>query len=158
MGRRPAMSSEQSNKAIGMFRGGMGVRAFGLHFGVSASTISRLRDRFEHTGSVKDRPRSDRHRKTTDVEDRYIRVTSRRNRFMSAPKLADHLYATSHVRMTPQTIQSRLHSCGIYGRRPYVGITLTRRHEHVRLNWARAHRRHSQRQWNYVLLTDENYC
>ena len=146
MGRRPAMSSEQSNQAIGMFRDGMGVRAIALHFGVSASKTSCLRDRFEHTGSVKDRPRSGRPRKTTDFEDRYIRVTSRRNRFMSAPKLADHIYATSHVRMTPQTIQNRLHSCGIYGRRPYVGKTLTRRHEHVRLNWARVHRRRSQRQ------------
>ena len=148
MGRRLAMSTEQCNQAIGIFRDGMGVRAIALHFGVSASTISRLRDRFEHTGSVKDSPRSGRPKKTTDVEDRYIRVTSHQNRFMSAPKLADHLYATSHVRMTPQTIQSRLHSCGIYGRRPYAGTTLTRRHEHVRLNWARAHRRRSQRQWN----------
>ena len=90
------MSSAQSNKAIGTFRDGMGVRAIGLHFRVSASTISRLRDRFEHTGSVKDRPRSDRRRKTTGVENRYIRVTPSRNRFMSAPKLAYHLYATSH--------------------------------------------------------------
>ena len=62
MGRRPAMSTEQSNQAIGMFRDGMGVTAIALHFGVSASTISRLRDRFEHTGSVKDRPRSGRPR------------------------------------------------------------------------------------------------
>ena len=104
MGRRPAMLAEQSNQAIGMFPDGMGVRAIALHFGVSASTISHLRDCFEHTGIIKDRPHSGRPRKTTDIEDRYIRVTSRRNRFMSAPKLTDHLYATSHVRMTPQTI------------------------------------------------------
>ena len=62
MGRRPAMSMEQSNRARGMFRDGMGVTAIALHFGVSASTISRVRDRFEHTRSVKDRPRSGRPR------------------------------------------------------------------------------------------------
>ena len=61
MGRRPAMSMEQSNLAIGMFRDGMGVRGIVLHYGVSASTISRLRDRFGHTGSVKDHPHSGRH-------------------------------------------------------------------------------------------------
>ena len=33
MGRRPAMLTEQSNLAIGMFRDGMGVRGIVLHFG-----------------------------------------------------------------------------------------------------------------------------
>ena len=87
-----------------MFRGGMGVRAIAMHFGVSASTIFRFRDCFEYTGSVKDGPPTGRPRKRTDVEDPYIRVTSHRNRFMSAPKLAGHLNATSHVHVAPQTI------------------------------------------------------
>ena len=98
------MSTEQRNQAIGMLPSGMGVKAIALHFGVSASTISRLQDRFEHTGSVKDCPRSGRPRKTRDVEDSYIRVTFRRNGFISAPKLAGHLYTMSQVRVTPQTI------------------------------------------------------
>lgn len=159
MGRRQAMTLERRNQAIGMLQGGMGVRAVSLHFGVSPSTISRLRDRFDETGSVQERPRSGRPRKTTDVEDRYVRVTSRRNRFLSAPKLANHLYTTSHVRVTPQTIRNRLHSSGIHGRRPYVGISLTRRHVELRMNWATAHRRWTQRQWNNVLFTDESrFC
>ena len=33
MGRRPAMLTEQSNQAIGMFRDEMGARAIALHFG-----------------------------------------------------------------------------------------------------------------------------
>ena len=95
------MSTEQRNQAIGMLPSGMGVKAIALHFGVSASTISRLQDRFEHTGSVSGRPR-----KTRDVEDSYIRVTFHRNGFISAPKLAGHLYTMSQVRVTPQTIRN----------------------------------------------------
>ncbi len=159
MGRRQAMTLERRNQAVGMLRGGMGVNAVARHFGVSGSTISRLRDRFDETGSVQDRQRVGRPRKTTPIEDRYVKLTSRRNRFISAPKLANHLYRTSHVRVSPQTIRKRLHASGLHGRRPYVGISLTRRHVELRLNWATAHRRWVQHQWNNVLFTDESrFC
>ena len=91
MGRRVAMMLDQRHLAVGMLHGGASVRAVSRHFGVSASTISRLNQLYQETGRVQDRPRSGRPRKTSAIDDRCIEVTSRRNRFMSAPRLATAL-------------------------------------------------------------------
>lgn len=159
MGRRRAMPENQRNVAIGMLNGGVSVRDVARHFGVCPSTISRLKSRFNATGSVADRQRSGRPRKTSQHEDRYVKITSRRNRFMSAPKLASRLYTTTGTRVTAQTIRNRLNSEGLNGRRPYVGIPLTAEHARNRVNWATIHRRWRQGQWNNVLFSDESrFC
>jgi len=57
MGRRPRLTSEQRSIAIGMLHGGMqAIKAVAAHFGVAASTISRLKGRFNESGRVQDRP------------------------------------------------------------------------------------------------------
>jgi len=70
-----------------MLHGGMQAKAVAAHFGVAASTISRLKGRFNETGSVQDRPRSGRPKKKSDADDRYIAVTSRRNKLTSTLNL-----------------------------------------------------------------------
>jgi len=105
MRRRPRRTSEQRSIAIGMLHGGMQAKDVAAHFGVAASTISRLKGRFNETGRVQDRPRSGRPKKTSAADDRNIVVTSRRNRFMSAPKLTEQFHATSGIRVSTQTIR-----------------------------------------------------
>ena len=123
MRRRPRRTSEQRSIAIGMLHGGMQAKDVAAHFGVAASTISRLKGRFNETGRVQDRPRSGRPKKTSADDDRNIVVTSRRNRFMSAPKLTEQFHTTSGIRVSTETIRNRLHKRGLHGRRPYKGIT-----------------------------------
>lgn len=52
MGRRAALPENQTNIAAGMLQGGMTVKSVAHHFGINVSKISRLRDRFNVTGSV----------------------------------------------------------------------------------------------------------
>ena len=150
MGKRPAMAQNQRNVAFGILDGGVTVRNVARHFGVHPSTISRLRNRLRATGLVADRQRIGRPRKTSANEDRYVKVTSRRKRFLSALKLADRLFTSTGTRVTGQTIRNRLHREGLAGRRPYVGIPLTPQHARNRVNWATLHRRWRQQQWNTV--------
>jgi len=142
-----------------MLHGGMQAKDVAAHFGVAASTISRHKGRLNETGYVQDRPRSGIPKKTSAADDRYIVVTSRRNSFMSAPKLTEQFQVTSGIRVSTQTIRNRLHKRGLRGRRPYKEIILTANHARARLNWVTAHRRWTINEWNKLLFTDESrFC
>ena len=78
------MTIKQRNRALGMFEAGMAVTHVARNIGVSHCTIARLRTKFNATGSLKDRPRTGRPRKTTSNEDHYITLTSCHNRFASS--------------------------------------------------------------------------
>lgn len=156
MGRRPGLTLDQRNVAIGMLTAGMMVKQVAQHFQVSESAISRLRTKFQQTGSVKDRPRSGRPRKTSRREDNYIVTSSRRDRFLSSTKLAGLVRNATGTRICARTVRNRLRAARLRARRPYVGVPLTIRHRQARLNWATAHRRWTRRQWNEVVFTDES--
>ena len=61
----PRLSNLLKAQAIGQLQAGVPQKDVAARFGVSASTISRLRAKFLESGEVKDRPRSGRPKKTT---------------------------------------------------------------------------------------------
>jgi len=72
MGKNRSMTLEQRNRSLGMLEAGMAVTHVARNIGVSHCTIARLWTKFNAPGSLKDRPRTSRPRKTTANEDRYI--------------------------------------------------------------------------------------
>ena len=123
--RRPGVTFEQCERAIGMFTASMSARDIARHFQRHKSTISRLLDRFLQTGNVADRPRSGRPRKTTPREDRFLTTSSRRNRFLSCRKLGRLLRNATGTRVCDNTVRNRLHAARLKACRPYFGIPLT---------------------------------
>jgi len=95
MGKNRSMTLEQRNRALSMLEAGKAVTHVARNIGVSHCTISRLRTKFNASGSLKDRPRTGRPRKTTANEDRYITLTLRRNRFASSQRITDQFYTTT---------------------------------------------------------------
>ena len=89
------------------------------------STISRLLNRFQHTGNVTDRPRSGRPHKTTPLEDRVLTNLSWRNRFLPSQKLGCLLRNATGTRVCDRTVRNRLHAARLKVCRPDVGIPLT---------------------------------
>jgi len=79
-----------------MLEAGMAVTHVARNICVSHCTISRLRT-FNATGSLKDRQRTGRPRKTTANEDRYITLTLRHNRFASSQRITDDFYTTTRT-------------------------------------------------------------
>ena len=150
------MSLDRRQRAIGMITAGMRIKDVARYFGVNSSTISRLRSRFRATGQVRDRQRTGRPRRTTLRQDRYLVLTSRRNRFMSAPKLLSRHYNMIGHRLGVLTVRNRLRATSLRGRRPYVGVPLRAVHRRNRYNWAAAHRRWRRQQWDNILFTDES--
>ena len=119
------MTFEQRWKGIGMLTAGMSARDITRHFQRHESTISRLQTRFQQTGNVADRPRSDRPRKTTPREDRFLTTSSRCNRFLSNRKLGRLLRNATGSRVWDRAVRNRPHDARLKACRPYVGIPLT---------------------------------
>ena len=76
----PRLSLLDKARAIGQLEAGIHQNVVAQNYGISQSTVSRLRQEFRETGDVKDRPRSGRPKVTTPAEDRYINFVALRNR------------------------------------------------------------------------------
>jgi transposase len=103
--------------------GGMTLNDVALSFGVHRTTIWRLSQRFWTTGATKDRPISGRH--LTPIEERYIRITAGRDRFLLATRIVDRVQRTTGIRISVQTVRNKLNACRIKSRRPHKGMELT---------------------------------
>lgn len=65
----PRLTDLDRARAIGQLQAGVPQNQVAALFGVSPSTISKLKAKFHITGDVRDRPRSGRPKKTTPQED-----------------------------------------------------------------------------------------
>ena len=125
MGCRPGMTFEQRERAISMLTAGMSARDIAGHFKCHETAIGRLRNRFQRTGNVADRPRSGRPCKTKLQEDCFLTTSSRRNTFLSSRKLGRLLRNNTGTRVCDRTVGNRLHTTRLKACRPYLGIPLT---------------------------------
>ena len=123
---------------------------------LSHSTISRLWQKFQQTGSVENLPRRSRGRVTSRVQDNIIRTTHLRNRRQQATTTAAVTIGTHDRPISPQTVINRLREHGIRAHRSYVGPVLTPRHRQARLRSCAIRRRWTMREWSQVLFTDES--
>lgn len=151
----PRLTHDQRNQAYGMIQAGMNSVQVARRFGCHKSTITRLMQRLETTGSVKDRPRPGQPRKTSAQDDRSIRLRVLRNRRSTGVTLQRELRRTRGVWVSDRTIRRRITASGLRSHRPFRGIVLTPNHRRLRLQWCRQHRRLTLAQWNKVLVSDE---
>ena len=104
MGKSRSLTLDQRHRVLGMLEGGMSVTAAARQIGVHHSSVSHLRSPYEAIGLLKDRRRTSRLQKMSAAEDCYIVMTSRWNRFKSARKVANQLWAATRTRVSTQTI------------------------------------------------------
>ena len=155
----PRLSQNQRMQAVGMVEGGLRPVEVARRFGVTAAVIYRLLNRYRITGSTADRPRSGRPRVTTPAQDRYIRTSHLRDRFLPATRTAAITPGRTNNRISAQTVRNRLSEYGLRCRRPYHGPMLRRRHRNLRMQWVQRHVRWTQIQWNTVVFSDESrFC
>jgi transposase len=75
---------------------------------ISYSAVYYSLHRTAWTGSNQNRKRSGRPRCTTEQEDKYIRVSSLRNRHLPSPQLADSLNSNRKTPVSTSTVKWRL--------------------------------------------------
>ena len=105
------------------------------------------RQRTAQTGSNQIRKRSGRPRCTTKQEDKYIRVSSLRNRRLTSPQLAASWNGTRKTPVSTSTVKRRFRDAGLLGRvakkKPYPRLANKRK----RLRWAKEHRHWTEEDW-----------
>ena len=69
----PRLSEHERSVLVGMLQAGVRVSEVARHYTCHASTILRLRDLYQATGSVKDRRRPGQRRITTRRQDAHLR-------------------------------------------------------------------------------------
>ncbi|XP_053397448.1 uncharacterized protein LOC128556410 [Mercenaria mercenaria] len=132
----PRLSEHERNHAVGMHLVGTSKREVWRLFNCHASTISRLKTRYQHTNAVRDRPRPDYPRVTTARQDKQLRVNHLRNSFTTATDTARHFvgrYGSHFSTIHPNTVRSRLRVAGLRCRRSLKSSRLTMQHRAARL-------------------------
>jgi transposase len=107
----PRLDSATRNIAIGRLQAGESQNEVTRTLNVNQSTISRLWNRFQQTGSTNDRQRNGRPRIATPGQDRYIRVFHLRNRTVAASTTAARIPGLR--RIGSQTVRNWLRKHGI---------------------------------------------
>ena len=151
----PRLSNNDRNQALGMLqlRAGTSTREVVRLFNCHQSTVVRLRQRFQTTNNVSDRPRPGQPRVTTDHQDRNIQLQHLHNRFKTAASTARETPGRHNPPISSATVREN----GLRARRPFRGPLLTPQHRQQRLAWARTYLQWTRQRWQEVLFSDESH-
>ena len=132
----PRLNEHSHHEAIGMLRAGASVRQVAGAFGVHYSTVYRLQQRQQMTGTVADRPRAGAPRVTTPRQDRAIRRQHLQDWFQTAASTSRATQGQRGGPISSRTVRRQLADANIRCRRPFRGPILTDRHSRERRVWA----------------------
>jgi transposase len=133
------LTHEEAVQALALLQDGRSQRYVARVLGVNHSTIVRLAQRHQETGSVDRRPGQGRRRVTSVRHDRFLRLTALRTRHCTARLLQSEMLAARDVEISLQTVRNRLREHNIRARVPARAPQLTRQHRVARLAFAREH-------------------
>lgn len=156
MAKSKQLSIEVRSAIITLHNEGKPYREIASKLKISLKGVQTTITRHRATGSLKDRPRSGRPKATTEVEDRNIVITSKRNRRMTAPEIRAQVNQSRPNPVSVTTVKRRLRAAGLHGRVAVRKPLLRKINKQKRLQWALKHRNWTQAQWEKVLWTDES--
>ncbi|KAL7828173.1 hypothetical protein AOLI_G00313250 [Acnodon oligacanthus] len=155
----PRLTDLDRAQAIGQLQAGVPQNQVAASFGVSPSTISKLKAKVHITGDVRDRPRSGRPKKTTPQEDRFLTLSVLRYRRLSSTDLQSRFAGRYGRRLSAQTIRNRLHAANLRSHQAARRPAMTALHRQARLRWCRQHMHWNLNMWRKVLFSDESrFC
>lgn len=156
MAKRKQITLEQRIAICTLREEGYSERQIAERLGISCKGVHYTLARKQETGKNEDRKRSGRPKSTTNQEDNFIRVLSKRNRRLTAPQITAALNDTRETPISTTTVKRRLLSAGLRGCVAAKKPKLTNRHKKNRLEWAKAHKNWTIEQWENVLWSDES--
>ncbi|UYV75619.1 hypothetical protein LAZ67_13000765, partial [Cordylochernes scorpioides] len=120
MSLRKILADDLKWRAIGRMEAGQSQVEVAKWLNLNKSVVSKIWKQFIETGTIKRKEGSGRKRKTATSEDRYLVVTAKRHREMTAIQLSNELSSATGTRISRQTVYRRLHEGVLYARRPMV--------------------------------------
>ena len=122
---------------------------------LSPSTVYKCVRRQEQNGNFKNTLGRGRKKKLSTSDEKYLKVTSLRNRRKSSKELTRDLEEATGKKVFPRLVRKTLTAAGLGD---YVAVRkpmLRKRNQHKRLIWARTHKTWTPVQWRKVMFTDE---
>jgi Transposase and inactivated derivatives len=159
------LSEFDKGQIIMAYKVGESMHGISERVGRARSTVRMWIERWIEEGTVERREGSGRPRALLEGEDRYIKILSLKDRFLTASDIAKVITVkvknekgelVEEAKVTEQTIRNRLREFGLYARRPRKKPLLTGEQKRARLQWARAHLHWTPDMWKRVLWTDES--
>ena len=122
---------------------------------LSPSTVYKCVRRHERNGNVKNTPGRGRKKKLSKSDEKYLKVTSLRNRRKSRKELTRDLEEATGKNVSPKLVRKTLTPAGLGGWVAVRKPMLRKRNKHKRLIWAQTHKTWLPVQWRKVMFTDE---
>ena len=153
---RKRSSPEEINRGVGMLGSGVWQWPVAGILNVSQSVISRMWNRHLTHGDPSHRQGQGCDSATTQSQDGFLLIQSRRQCFQNATSLNNEFRNKTGVRISTQTLRNRLQEFGLNARRPVIRVPLTSSAGQVRLC---QNVRLTIRDWPQVIFTDESrFC
>lgn len=150
------LSVEQRASIVALHKEGLATRYIASKVQVAQSTVIKCVQRFMQTSSNNDRLRPGRPRITSQREDKFIVVTSKRQRTLTAPSLREEINGLRSTPLSVTTVRRRLLEVGLKGRVAAKKPLLREANRLKRLKWAQDHEKWNTSQWSKVLWSDES--
>lgn len=155
MAPRRELSIALREQAIRLLQSGKTQQEVAEIISCSKSAVCKLWKKFQESGTVKDRSRHGRPRKTSATQDRHLRRICKENRRCTSKQLNAEWSKQSRTQVCDKTLRNRLHSMGYAFRKAKVKPFLTKKHRMTRLQWAQQRKDWTSDQWNRVIFSDE---
>lgn len=149
-------SIEQRHRIIVLHEEGYSSTEIAKRVKCHRTTVSRMIEKYKKNGSVDDKHRSGRPRKSTERQDRTLRRISMCNRKLTSPQITRIWSQTCSVEVCTSTVRRRLLAKGLKGCRARSKPLLTDHHRKCRLAWAKKHANWTPEQWGKVIFSDES--
>lgn len=146
----------EAAQVVALIREGLSQRNVARRLNLSRSAVRRVYKRYLETGEYRRRPGSGRGRVTNLTDDRFLVLTSLRNRHLSAVDLQGRLREGRGVSVSENTVRRRLRDRNLRSHKPASGPKLTVAHRQARLEFARQHLNWNLAQWESILFSDES--
>lgn len=150
----PRLSIEKRIRIVEGIKDGKSQRAIAKIEKINQCTVRKLWIKYMDTGSVFDRVKSGRPRKTSVRDERLLCILSKKSPFKCAPDL--HKDACLEGKCSISTVKRILIKYGLRGRIAAKKPLLTRKHIKARLQWCRQYQCFSIDQWKNVIFSDES--
>ena len=110
------LSEGVRGEIMALIKEGLSHRQIAARMRVSKGAVQRTAERFTRTNAYSTLPRSGRPKCTTPQQDRFIKITSLRNRRATAGNIQALVNATGGKTISKTTVRRRLAACGLKGR------------------------------------------
>ena len=141
---------------MALIKEGLSHRQIAARMRVSKGAVQRTAERFKRTNAYSTLPRSGRPKCTTPQQDRFIKITSLRNRRATAGSIQALVNATGGKTISTTTVRRRLAACSLKGRVAVSKPLLRSKNKRKRLLWAKRYTNYRIDDWKTVFFVDES--